>query len=108
MRKVKFNDEVNMEGTGWHHGFFSTPWGILAVTEIEQAGETTEGPPIPKGQIVTCDCKGITFLKDEVEYNTHAKCVCGHMRSQHIYHEGACRPGFQCEIGCDRFVNEKE
>lgn len=26
-------------------------------------------------------------------------CTCGHNRSEHIYYEGACRPGFFCECG---------
>jgi hypothetical protein len=28
-------------------------------------------------------------------------CVCGHLKSTHIYEEGACRPGFVCE--CEGF-----
>lgn len=30
-------------------------------------------------------------------------CRCGHLRRQHIYHEGACRPGFLCEARCQEF-----
>jgi hypothetical protein len=30
--------------------------------------------------------------------------TCGHDKSQHIYHEGACRPGFVCSFGCEKFV----
>lgn len=30
-------------------------------------------------------------------------CICGHARSAHIYHEGACRPGFLCATGCEWF-----
>lgn len=30
-------------------------------------------------------------------------CECGHAREAHIYHEGACRPGFVCEKGCKAF-----
>ena len=29
------------------------------------------------------------------------KCICGHEQRQHIYEEGACRPGFVCE--CEWF-----
>lgn len=29
--------------------------------------------------------------------------TCGHLKSQHIYEEGACRPGFVCEHKCQRF-----
>lgn len=32
-------------------------------------------------------------------------CRCGHLRRQHIYHEGACRPGFVCPHGCVAFVD---
>lgn len=28
-------------------------------------------------------------------------CRCGHAKPQHIYEEGACRPGFMCD--CKRF-----
>lgn len=31
-------------------------------------------------------------------------CVCGHDRGSHIYHEGACRPGYQCLKNCEAFV----
>lgn len=30
-------------------------------------------------------------------------CECGHVRSAHIYHEGACRPGRVCATGCTEF-----
>lgn len=30
-------------------------------------------------------------------------CVCGHQKRDHIYHEGACRPGFECVQRCDKF-----
>ena len=33
------------------------------------------------------------------------KCTtCGHERRQHVYEEGACRPGFVCKERCDRFT----
>lgn len=30
-------------------------------------------------------------------------CECGHAMKDHIYHEGACRPGFVCEAGCTAY-----
>ncbi len=30
-------------------------------------------------------------------------CTCGHKREAHIYHEGACRPGWICESECTGF-----
>ena len=30
-------------------------------------------------------------------------CLCGHEQSDHIYEEGACRPGFVCEVKCEKF-----
>ncbi len=33
---------------------------------------------------------------------------CGHARYQHIYCEGACRPGFECEAHCDKFVEPQK
>lgn len=30
-------------------------------------------------------------------------CKCGHTKEQHIYWEGACRPGFVCEMACKKF-----
>ena len=30
-------------------------------------------------------------------------CKCGHTKRQHIYEEGACRPGFVCESKCEHF-----
>jgi hypothetical protein len=35
------------------------------------------------------------------------KCRCGHYKTAHIYEEGACRPGFVCEAGCDMYVPVK-
>jgi hypothetical protein len=28
------------------------------------------------------------------------KCLCGHAKKDHIYEEGACRPGFACPCNC--------
>jgi len=36
--------------------------------------------------------------------NAFELCVCGHRRHEHIYHEGACRPGYVCEELCDKFT----
>lgn len=35
------------------------------------------------------------------------KCKCGHLKSQHIYEEGACRPGFVCETQCQEYIEEE-
>lgn len=36
--------------------------------------------------------------------NPNTPCsTCGHPMTAHIYHEGACRPGFACE--CQRFTS---
>jgi len=36
--------------------------------------------------------------------DSNEKCAtCGHDRSQHIYEEGACRPGFICAEHCEEF-----
>lgn len=37
-----------------------------------------------------------------------ALCECGHKRIQHIYGEGACRPGFVCEKECKEFKPTKQ
>jgi hypothetical protein len=31
-------------------------------------------------------------------------CKCGHWKAEHIYEEGACRPGHPCPSGCKHFV----
>lgn len=31
------------------------------------------------------------------------RCVCGHTARQHIYYEGACRPGYRCREECQEF-----
>lgn len=31
-------------------------------------------------------------------------CTCTHRREDHIYWEGACRPGFVCASACTKFV----
>lgn len=37
------------------------------------------------------------------------KCeACAHLRSDHIYNEGACRPGFVCQSACEHFVSGNE
>lgn len=33
-----------------------------------------------------------------------ATCVCGHSKEAHIYHEGACRPGFACQNECRQYL----
>lgn len=30
--------------------------------------------------------------------------TCGHSRQSHIYDEGACRPGFVCSSGCQKYL----
>lgn len=35
------------------------------------------------------------------KYNIDSKCICGHWKKEHIYHEGKCRPGFSCV--CEKF-----
>lgn len=35
------------------------------------------------------------------------ECICGHTREQHIYDEGACRPGFVCPSACTEFVEKR-
>lgn len=39
--------------------------------------------------------KPVTHISD--------KCECGHLRGEHIYGEGACRPGFLCLMRCEQF-----
>jgi hypothetical protein len=34
------------------------------------------------------------------------KCACGHKRGDHIYEEGACRPGFACADECGGFRSQ--
>ncbi len=36
---------------------------------------------------------------------THARCHCGHEKIQHIYGDGACRPGFVCD--CPEYNSEE-
>lgn len=31
-------------------------------------------------------------------------CVCGHSKKDHIYEEGACRPGFVCDRHCKKYI----
>lgn len=38
------------------------------------------------------------------ESRGYPPCVCGHKKEQHIYYEGACRPGFVCERECLMYV----
>ena len=33
--------------------------------------------------------------------------TCGHRADQHIYGEGACRPGWACESSCEAFTQPK-
>lgn len=32
-----------------------------------------------------------------------ALCRCGHLQSAHLYEEGQCLPGFECEAKCEEF-----
>lgn len=36
----------------------------------------------------------------------HELCKCGHENKDHIYNEGACRPGFLCEAKCEKFESK--
>jgi hypothetical protein len=40
--------------------------------------------------------------------NTSDLCICGHKRADHIYEEGACRPGFICECKAFTLVGKVE
>jgi hypothetical protein len=31
-------------------------------------------------------------------------CRCGHLKADHIYHDGACRPGYVCKNDCAEFT----
>lgn len=137
MRKVKFNDQCSIKGTGWFHGFFNGEFGPNVIVEVIEAegeqmsktegyaqgnwvdslgnsGTSKEKPvwipkydvrPYERGQVVTCHARGVTFL-DESEPSD--LCVCGHKRIEHIYEEGACRPGFVCATSCEKFKLLKE
>ena len=35
-------------------------------------------------------------------------CICGHLKTDHIYHEGACRPGFVCASECREYTTTIE
>jgi hypothetical protein len=35
-----------------------------------------------------------------------ALCRCGHLKSAHLYEEGQCLPGFECETKCSEFRPE--
>lgn len=35
-------------------------------------------------------------------------CTCGHRKRDHIYEEGACRPGIVCESKCEQFTDSLE
>ena len=43
-----------------------------------------------------------------METSEEACAFCGHDRKHHIYHEGACRPGFICEAECGVFVPQQK
>lgn len=38
---------------------------------------------------------------DRQEHMPH--CACGHAQEDHIYEEGACRPGFECPDKCEKY-----
>ena len=37
------------------------------------------------------------------EKDPNERCECGHKRIEHVYEEGACRPGYKCADQCIRF-----
>ena len=44
-------------------------------------------------------------LDTEKEANvSESVCLCGHRKIDHIYEEGACRPGHVCALSCDEFT----
>lgn len=43
-------------------------------------------------------------MGDDTMTGVNALCVCGHAKKDHIYHEGACRPGFVCPEECEYFT----
>lgn len=48
--------------------------------------------------------KRIQELEEASPEVVQEHCRCGHSKSAHIYEEGACRPGFQCETSCEKFT----
>lgn len=33
--------------------------------------------------------------------------TCGHIKQNHIYEEGSCRPGYECASECKKFISHK-
>lgn len=69
-----------------------------------------------KGQETLTNSEGFVcrIAKNWLDKNTKptityglALCECGHTRSAHIYEEGACRPGFECDDECQKFEIKK-
>jgi hypothetical protein len=44
------------------------------------------------------------LLERTPDTSVKATCVCGHSKEAHIYHEGACRPGFACQNECRQYL----
>lgn len=38
---------------------------------------------------------------------SNEECTCGHTKQQHIYEEGACRPGMPCHIDCQQYQDSQ-
>lgn len=70
------------------------------------ARESSDAQPLVKLNDKLFEDKRITpddaqFLRDAQQERS---CVCGHLKSAHIYEEGACRPGFKCQNECRQFL----
>lgn len=90
------------EETGkWIGPYYFHEWGAyqgttMAVIENPVDGQTMMVPP---GQM--------RFVRKMWIQAGDEQCECGHLKKQHIYETGKCRPGFKCEMECEKFT-EKE
>jgi len=76
-------------------------WEPCAAAErlVEAAQRPSPGLTAPDATTDTPDTLGGAQGRDG------DPCECGHRRIEHIYAEGACRPGFACPSGCVEFAS---
>lgn len=49
----------------------------------------------------------VKYMFSDTPAVAEADCTCGHARLQHIYGDGACRPGYECAFRCENFEPKK-
>lgn len=105
-----YGNTVEQEKTGWHQVVGTELTGLPYMTYERLTTKNEDATFIAHAR------EDIPYLLAEVERLraaldtekeanvSESVCLCGHRKIDHIYEEGACRPGYVCALSCDEFT----